>query len=208
MNHPLQPSDPPGAKGGEGSPDGEAKAIGLWQAWRLGTLGFGLASLAVFGSWAFLGRWFYQWLGEAGAYLAWSIMFLGLGGSALHRLIPDLNRWAFQRLFAGAFMSYAVIWMIAWLSCRNQLGEVLGSLLGCFGMGACLCLMQRVPNQWLRVSLILFGSNLSGYFLGSWMHQQWGMPWGAVAWGLAYGLMFGGGIGPALWLIQQKTLRD
>jgi len=29
----------------------------IWDAWRIGVMGFGLASLAVFGSWGFLGGW-------------------------------------------------------------------------------------------------------------------------------------------------------
>ena len=178
------------------------RPLGLWDAWRISTFGFGLATLVVFGSWAFLGQWFYGTLGELGAYLAWMLLYLGIGGETLKGLLPEWSRWRFHQVFSLAFMAYALAWMVAWFALRNFGGEMLGALCGSVAMGWVLCLRLRHMREWLRVSVILFVSNGSGYFLGSWLHQQWDMPWGALGWGAAYGLMFGGGIGPAIWFAR------
>ena len=51
----------------------------------LGGLGFGLASLLVFATVAFGERWMYTHLGLWGAYLAWTVLFIGLGGGEIGR---------------------------------------------------------------------------------------------------------------------------
>lgn len=178
------------------------RPLELWDAWRISTLGFGVATLAVFGSWAFLGHWFYGTLGELGAYLAWMLLYLGIGGETMKGLLPEWSRWRFHQLFSLAFMAYALAWMVAWFALRNFGGEILGAFFGSIAMGWVLCLRLRHMRKWIRVSVILFVSNGSGYFLGSWLHQQWDMPWGALGWGAAYGLIFGGGIGPAIWFAR------
>ena len=76
------------------------KAQTIWDAWRIGVLGFGLASLAVFGSWAFLGKLFYA-LGEEGAYIAWLILYLGIGCEVMKGLTPGPGaRLRFFKIFS------------------------------------------------------------------------------------------------------------
>ena len=76
----------------------------IWDAWRTGVLGFGLASMVVFGSWAFLGKWFYGTLGEIGAYLAWMVIYLGIGCESMRGLIPGTRqRVRFFKVFSLSF---------------------------------------------------------------------------------------------------------
>ena len=51
---------------------------GLARSVLIGMLGFGAASLLVFGSWAWMGRWLYGALGEAGTYAVWAVVFIGI----------------------------------------------------------------------------------------------------------------------------------
>ena len=111
-----------------------------------------------------------------------------------------VGRWQFHQVFSLAFMAYALAWMVAWFALRNFGGEMLGALLGSIAMGWVLCLRLRQMRGGWSASSCSFP--MDGYFLGSWLHQQWDMPWGALGWGAAYGLMFGGGIGPAIWFAR------
>ena len=54
--------------------------------WR-GITGFTIVSVAGFAPWALAGRWFNRTVGEAGMYAACAIVFIGLSGLCLHRLI-------------------------------------------------------------------------------------------------------------------------
>ena len=56
-----------------------------------GGLGFGLVSLCVFATVAFGERWMYEHLGLLGAYLAWTALFILLGGGVLGSLV--VGRW-------------------------------------------------------------------------------------------------------------------
>ena len=175
----------------------------IWDAWRIGVLGFGLASLAVFGSWAFLGGWFYHTLGEAGAYVAWLVLYLGIGCEVMKGLIPGPGaRWRFFKVFSTSFAAYAILWIVVWMAMRNKTGEALAAVFGSLAMGLCICAFLGNTKEWHRVWMVLTISNASGYFIGSWLHATMGMPWGAVAWGVAYGFFFGGGIGPAFWFAR------
>jgi len=79
----------------------------IWDAWRIGVLGFGLASLAVFGSWAFLGGWFYRALGEAGAYIAWLVLYLGIGCEVMKGLTPGPGaRLKFFKIFSTSLRHF------------------------------------------------------------------------------------------------------
>src|SRR5688572_5504518 len=85
-----------------------------------GSIGFAAASLCVFATVAFAERWMYQNLGLIGAYLAWTALFILLGGGALGPLV--VRRWQmpkFLLLFAVAFFAYAVGWMAAYFLLRG-----------------------------------------------------------------------------------------
>lgn len=178
----------------------------IWDAWRIGVIGFGAASLAVFGSWAFLGKWFYGTLGEAGAYIVWLVMYLGLGCESMKGLIPGNNqRLRFFKIFSSSFAAYALLWIVVWMSFRNATGEWLAAVFGSLGMAMLICSAFKNFKEWQRVWIVLAISNTTGYFIGSWLHARMPMPWGAVAWGVSYGFFFGGGIGPAFWFARTRN---
>ena len=80
-----------------------------------GSLGFGAVSLCVFATVAYAEAWMYAQLGLIGAYLAWTILFILLGGGALGSIVVRL--WQLPRfylLFAAAFFSYAAGWVVAY----------------------------------------------------------------------------------------------
>ena len=70
----------------------------------VGGFGFGMASLCVFATVAFGEGWMYERLGLAGAYLAWILMFVLLGGGVFVPLVRrtcPLVRW--YLLFSGTY---------------------------------------------------------------------------------------------------------
>ncbi len=80
-----------------------------------GGLGFGVVSLVVFATVAFGERWMYTNLGVVGAYLAWTALFIVLGGTVLGSLV--VGRWQlpkFYLLFGLAFFAYAAGWVVAY----------------------------------------------------------------------------------------------
>src|SRR3954451_21357803 len=66
---------------------GVANAPSLGASLIRGIVGFTLVSVAGFAPWALAGRWFHRAIGEAGLYILCAVVFIGLGGLLLHRLI-------------------------------------------------------------------------------------------------------------------------
>jgi len=80
----------------------------------IGAIGFCLVSLVVFATVAFGERWMYRTLGLTGAYLAWTVLFILLGGAVLGSLV--VGRWRLPRfylIFGLAFFAYAAGWVAA-----------------------------------------------------------------------------------------------
>lgn len=72
-------------------------------------IGFCLVSLCVFATVAFAEKWMYAQLGLPGAYLAWTALFILLGGGVLGSLVG--GKWRlpkFYLLFGAAFLAYAM----------------------------------------------------------------------------------------------------
>jgi len=168
-----------------------------------GALGSGSVSVLVFASWAYAGKWFYGNLGEAGAYLAWALLFIGGAGGLLGRLV--IGPGSAQRFcggFALAFLAYSLVWMAAWFAFPDKLGETLGALAGTAVFGLLLCAMFQGWSKWPSVLAGLAVGNVIGYFLGDALHTQYGGSVGKLLWGASYGLGFGAGIGHALHAVQ------
>lgn len=107
------------------------QAPSLTKSLLTGAIGFGLVSLCVFATVAFGERWMYRNLGLGGAYVAWTIMFIALGGAVLGSLV--VGRWRlpkFYLLYGLAFFVYAVNWTAAYFILRGAAGEWVGSLAG------------------------------------------------------------------------------
>jgi hypothetical protein len=169
-----------------------------------GALGFGLASLCVFATVAFAERWMYKNLTILGAYLAWTLLFILLGGAVLSPLA--VKRWRFPKfyfLYGIAFFAYAVGWVAAYFVLRGTAGEWVGSLAGSVLMALVFAAGFGSLRSILKLSLVLFVTNSAGYFLGSWLNDTVGDANGMLLWGVAYGLFLGAGIGAVLHYSQK-----
>jgi len=91
----------------------------------IGGIGFACVSLLVFATVAFGERWMYPNLGLAGAYLAWTALFILLGGGVLGSLVTGFWRLPkFYLLFGIAFFAYAAGWDWGWrLFARGRRGR-------------------------------------------------------------------------------------
>ena len=177
----------------------------LSRAVVIGAIGFGLTSLGVFATVAFGERWMYAQLGLWGAYLAWTALFILLGGAALGSLV--VGRWRlpkFYLLYGIAFFAYAVGWVGSYFILRGRAGEWVGSVAGSVLMALVFALGFEVVRMVLKFSAILFLANSVGYFLGSALNDSFGGPPGMLLWGLLYGVCLGAGMGAVLRLAQVR----
>lgn len=170
----------------------------------VGAVGFGIVSLCVFATVAFGERWMYQNLGLGGAYLAWTIMFILLGGAVLGSLVA--GRWRlpkFYLLYGLAFFAYAVGWVAAYFTMRGVAGEWVGSLAGSVLMALVFAAGFGRLRAVVKFAIILFIANSIGYFLGSALNDSLRGASGMLLWGAAYGLFLGAGIGAVLHYAQE-----
>jgi hypothetical protein len=171
-----------------------------------GSVGFCLASLAVFATVAFAERWMYARLGLAGAYAVWTALFILLGGAALRPLFVGPGRTGrFFLVFALAFFAYAAGWIGAYFSLRNAAGEWVGSLVGSFLMGLVFAAGFGAARLAPRLCAVLFVANSAGYFVGSLLNNAVGGKAGMLLWGGVYGLCLGAGLGAVLFLAQTAS---
>ena len=191
-----------------GSVGGSDRIPSLVRSLVIGALGFALASLSVFATVAFAERWMYMHLGFIGAYLAWTALFILLGGGVLGSLV--VGRWRLPRfymLFGLAFFLYAAGWVGAYFTFRGAAGEWIGSLAGSLLMGSVLAFALGSARSALNLSGALFVANSLGYFLGSALNNSIGGRAGMLLWGTAYGLCLGAGLGAVLYFAQTRRAR-
>ncbi len=176
----------------------------LFRSLLQGAIGFSITSLVVFSTVAFGERWMYRNLGRGGAYLAWTVLFILLGGIALGSLV--VHKWTlpkFYLLFGLAFFAYAIGWICAYFILRNSAGEWVGSLAGSVLMALVFAVGFQAINTIAKLSVLLFIANSIGYFLGSDLNESLGARLGMLSWGVCYGLFLGAGIGATLYLLQR-----
>lgn len=181
-----------------------------------GIVGFTLISVAGFAPWALAGLRLYETIGEAGLYAVCAIVFIGLSGLLLHRLIIGPGSLArFYKLFTIAFGAYAVAWTVGWMWLGGRHGSFAGLLAGTTLMGWILaCAFDARRSAWKGIAF-LFACNALGYFGGEWLQG----PLSSVRthpvvdkllWGVCYGIGFGTGLGLAFYYCQsdaRKMLR-
>jgi len=197
-----------------------AKIPTLGASLARGMIGFTLLSVAGFAPWAVTGRWFYRNVGEAGLYLFCAVVFIGLSGPLLHRLIigpGSLPR--FYKLFGLAFAAYSVLWIGGWMALRGHAGSIVGLLAGTAAMGWILARAFGAKGAW-RVVAAIFFLNSAGYFIGGWVEAAVaGMESPVILgqvlakrtqtmiaqllWGVFYGIGFGAGLGLAFYYCQE-----
>ena len=176
----------------------------------IGSLGFAAVSVIAFSVWAFGGRWFHFPGGELTMYAVIAVVFLGLSGLVLGRLVQGERAVArFYGAFLPAFFAYAVLWCVAWFLVKGRTGEWVGSLAGSLAFAAVVHARLGRLKAFTLSGLIVFVAHSLGYFSGGeWMYGvlEHGLadlkkPHVALAaklgWGLFYGLGFGAGIGAA-----------
>ena len=171
--------------------------------------GFCFVSLCVFATVAFAERWMYARLGLFGAYLAWTALFILLGGGVMGLLVS--GRWRLPRfylLFGVAFLVYAAGWVGAYFVLRGTAGELVGSLAGSLLMGLVLAAGFGVARSALNLSAVLFVANSVGYFLGSALNETVRGSTGMLLWGGVYGLCLGAGLGAVLHFAQTRRARE
>jgi hypothetical protein len=170
-----------------------------------GIAGFTAVSIGGFLPWPLLDR-FIPHPTEIQLYLACTAMFIALSGPCMHRLIlgpGSLSR--FYKIFALAFIAYAVLWVAFWVALRGDAGSLLGLLGGTAAMGAILALAFGVPRVMPQVILTLFALNALGYYAGGKIEGHLAVDYRLVAmllWGVCYGIGFGAGLGVAFHLCQ------
>lgn len=188
-----------------GSVEDSDRLPSLGRSLLIGGLGFGLVSLSVFATVAFAERWMYTHLGVIGAYLAWTALFILLGGGVLGSLV--VGRWRLPRfylLFGLAFFLYAAGWVGAYFHVHGAAGEWIGSLAGSLLMGSVLTFALGSARSALTLSGALFVANSLGYFLGSALNNSIGGRAGMLLWGTAYGVCLGVGLGAVLHFAQTR----
>jgi hypothetical protein len=172
-----------------------------------GGIGFCLVSLVVFATVAFGERWMYMRLGLLGAYIAWTLAFILLGGAVLGTLVSD-SRWRlpkFYLLWGLAFFAYAAGWCGAYFMLRGAAGEWLGSLLGSLSMTVVFAVGFGAARSIPKLFALLFIANSAGYFLGSTINDQLGGRTGILLWGVVYDLFLGAGVGALLSKLQNTS---
>jgi hypothetical protein len=188
-----------------------------------GILGFTALSIAGFAPWAIFGRWLYRNVGEGGLYIVCALVFLGLSGPLLRRLVlgpGSLGR--FYKVFCLAFSAYAVLWICGWMTLRGHIGGLVGLLAGTAVMGTILARAFDARGVTLQVITGLFVLNAIGYFGGGWVEgtvmginsiSAFGAALskpiqGVMAkllWGICYGIGFGAGLGFAFSVCQERA---
>jgi hypothetical protein len=180
----------------------------LGESMMRGIIGFMIVSVAGFAPWPIFERWV-RGLGEVELYVACTVVFIGLSGLCLHRLIigpGSLPR--FYKLFSLAFVAYAIAWVGFWMWLRGDTGVWAGLLAGNVVMGAILAFAFNAQRSLLSIVFALFALNAIGYFAGEWVESRLISEHRATAmllWGACYGVGFGAGLGIAFYICQQPV---
>ena len=176
--------------------------ISLPRALLIGTGGFTVASLIVYGFWLAAGRAVQRTLGEAGFYAVCAVLFVVLG-AVLLKPLARISLPRFALIYGGAFLAYALCWCLAWFLVHGRAREWLGGFAGSLAFCAVLAAAFRAWPSLVVSTLVLFIGHSAGYFFGGVAYERISvLP--QIAWGLFYGLGTGLGIGFAFYQCERK----
>ena len=173
-----------------------------------GMFGFTIVSVAGFLPWVFGGPLF-RTVGEVPMYLTCALIFIGLSGAVLHRLIMGAGSLArFYKVFGLAFTIYSAAWIACWIALRGDAGSLTGLLAGTAAMGLIFAIAFDAWHALGKIIAALFILNTAGYYIGGWIeaalisrHRVAAM----LMWGVCYGFGFGAGLGTAFYLCQERA---
>ena len=188
-----------------------------------GTVGFTIVSVAGFTPWVLAGNWFYKNPGEVAMYSSCALVFMGLSGLLLHRLVigpGSLQR--FYIFFCIAFAAYSVAWIAGWMSLKGHVGSIVGLFAGTLAMGLVFAAAFEAWGTVLKIIAALFVLNALGYFVGGWIEgylaqqKEFGFLGLALsgsaltifmkyAWAICYGVGLGAGLGFAFHASQANA---
>lgn len=184
------------------APDGNAArpVPSLPCALIYGALSFGAVSTLAYTIWAFR-----LVPGTAGLYTTTALVYVGLGGLALSRLVVAPGAWKrFPPCFAVVFLAYAAVWCAFWFGLRGKhQADLWGAVAG---LAATTWLLQRAfgaARGFLISFLVLLALHSAGYYLGEYLYATVHGTNGRLLWGAAHGLGFGAGLGFVLHRLQQ-----
>lgn len=190
---------------GEGSvPNPGAPTRSLAGAVLVGGVSFGAVSVLAYAIWAFR-----LVPGTAALYATTTVVYLGLGGLALSRLVKAPAAWRkFPLLFAVAFLVYAICWCAFWFGLRGRfLADLWGAAAGLAAMTWMLQCAFGSRGGLLRLFVVLLVLHSAGYYLGGELYALVGGTSGRLLWGAAHGLGFGAGLGYVLFHCQGRGNR-
>lgn len=191
------------------TPAARAARAGAGGEWRgrsaLATMGqaaagFGGVSLLAYSIWA------YRLVpGEAALYGAIALVYLGLGGLVLGRLVDGPGAAGrFAGLFVVAFAAYAALWCAAWFGLRGKHhADLWGAAAGLAAMTWLLRRAFGATGDGGVAWAVLFTCHTLGYTLGDDLHALVRGTTGRLLWGLGHGLGFGAGLGFVLHRFQE-----
>jgi hypothetical protein len=173
-----------------------------------GLIGFSILSILGFLPWPIMDFWF-PFLREGHLYVACTAIFIGLSGPCLHRLILGPGSlWRFYKLFAIAFIAYAVVWVGFWVAWRGDAGSLAGLFGGAAVMCGILAFAFDAPGAFPLSLVALFVLSTAGYYLALWVEGKILLDHRVASmflWALFYGLGFGAGLGAAFHFCQARA---
>lgn len=186
------------------TPDGSGPRplLSLPFAMLYACLAFGAVSTLAYSIWAFR-----LVPGTAGLYTTTALVYLGLGGLALSRLVAVPGAaWRFTLCFATVFLAYAVCWCAFWFGLRGKYrADLWGAMAGLAAMTWLLQLAFDRRRGFLAMFLVLIALHSAGYYAGEQLYAAVRGTSGRLLWGAAHGLGFGAGLGYVLFQLQRRA---
>jgi hypothetical protein len=166
-----------------------------------GAVSFGVVSVAAYSIWAFR-----LVPGEAAMYAAIAVVYLGLGGLALSRLVnAPGTAGRFTGLFALGFLAYALCWCACWFGLRGRyFADFWGALAGLTVMTVMFRSAFGSTASLTRLVVGLLICHSAGYYLGGELYGAVRGATGRLLWGAGHGVGFGAGLAYVLWHVQAR----